>query len=83
MRKYSYTNMRSSMELLKLKYVKRGIIFVAMRHREMSIEDQIVAVESCEKKTIQMIAIDKGNAILIYHATTPPKKGVPKDLGLN
>ena len=59
--------------------------FVAMRHREMPKEDQIVAVGFCakRKKAIQMIAIDRGDAILIYHAMTPPQKSVIKELGLN
>lgn len=59
--------------------------FVAMRHREMPKEDQIVVVGFCSKrnKLIQMIAVEKGDMVLIYHAMTPPQKSVLVELGLD
>ncbi|WP_302962434.1 hypothetical protein [uncultured Adlercreutzia sp.] len=57
--------------------------FICQRHRRTPHSDQVVTVGVTQEGVIvEMVAVERGNELLIYHALTPPTKSVLRELGL-
>ena len=57
--------------------------FICQRHRCTPHSDQVVAVGATQEGVVvEMVAVEKADALLIYHAFTPPTKSVLRELGL-
>lgn len=56
--------------------------YVAMQRRNAPDEDMIVAI-GCEQtgRLMQMVAVERPNAIIICHAMAPPTRNVLNELG--
>lgn len=65
----------------EIEFAWRG--FIRKRHRCTPHSDQVVAVGvTREGVVVEMVAVEKEDALLIYHALTPPTKSVLRELGL-
>lgn len=57
--------------------------FICQRHRCTPHSDQVVAVGVTQEGVmVEMVAVEKADVLLIYHAFTPPTKSVLRELGL-
>ncbi|MEY8406034.1 hypothetical protein [Adlercreutzia muris] len=65
----------------EIEFAWRG--FICQRHRRTPHSDQVVTVGVTQEGAIvEMVAVERGNELLIYHALTPPTKSVLRELGL-
>lgn len=65
----------------EIEFAWRG--FICQRHRRTPHSDQVITVGVTQGgAVVEMVAVEKADALLIYHALTPPTKSILRELGL-
>jgi hypothetical protein len=57
--------------------------YLAMQHRRAPAEDEVIAIGHEQRgRLVQLVAIERKRAIIIYHAMSPPTRRMLAELGL-